>query len=413
VGTEGLASTAINFATLSVNNIISIVNVSATAPYVAGDLLVLTSQVSTANFFEVYVQNFNTSTSTITGLITFVQGVGEYTTWELTENNADPMGTVMLSATAPNLTFTNYLPTGGVDFRLTTLTNTGLSTGTAMKLNRYGKFGVGLDTDIVDVALGAKANVFGVDTSTVTDTSQYKGLALLENTNVEGNGLYIKTASGFRNRYPLYIETGASTANTFIFTSDGFLGVGVPASQMSARLTVGGNAVIRGGYLTLGTQLPDDQSEIILSDDARIVSTTDSLRLRTMAPASSITLQTGASSVLFNSSSISARHLDVISRNTAKAWIHITSPSNPSLVETRNHYNIQAISRIRPGVYSIRMITPINNNKYAVVATADATNGSLTAMVNVSSEFIFVVVIRNSAGSERDPGAFSAVVYGV
>lgn len=418
VMTEGIASTAINFSTLSVNNVISIANVSVASPYVAGDLLVVTSQLSTANFFEVYVQNYDTGTNTITGLLTFVQGVGEYTSWELTENNSDPMGTVMLSTTAPNLTFTNYLPTGGVDFKLTTLTNSGLSTGTVMKLNRYGKFGVGLDTDIVDVAFGAKGNVFGVDTATISDSSQYKGLSILENTNAEGNGLYIKTASGFRNRYPLYIQTGASTANTFIFTSDGFLGVGVPASQMNARLTVGGNAVIRGGYMTLGSQQPDDTSEIIMSNDARIVATTNSLRIRSLSSSisasSSITLQTDPSStVVINSETISARHLSMVSKNTAKAWLHITNPSNPAITEARIHYNIEAISRIRPGVYSVRMTTPIEHSKYAVVATSDATNGNLNTMVNISSDYIFVVVVRNSAGSERDPGAFSVVVYGV
>jgi hypothetical protein len=55
----------------------------------------------------------------------------------------------------------------------------------------------------------------------------------------------------------------------------------------------------------------------------------------------------------------------------------------------------------------------MGSTKYAVVATANANNGNLNVMVNVSSNFIFVVVVRDSNNSERDPGSLSCVVYGV
>lgn len=310
-----------------------------------------------------------------------------------------PMATVAISDTAQDLTFTNNQTAGGIDFKLTTLFNSGLSTGTAMKLSRYGRLGVGVDIDNVSVAFGVSANLISGN------------LAYLENTNIEGNGLYIKTASTDRHRYPLYIVAGS--ANTMVLTSDGYLGLGVNPSDMVRELTVAGNTAVNGGILDLGNSAVAPSYLTMSGNKATVAYSGTNLAIRTNESASSITLAANNSFITLNDANqtISTNNLQINSRNTAKAWLHI--PAFSGTLSVDSSFNIQAISRIRAGVYSVRMTTPISTNKYAVVASTDSTNGNLNAMVNISSDYIFVIVIRDNFNTEKDPGALSCVVYGV
>lgn len=312
-----------------------------------------------------------------------------------------PMSTITVSDSAQDLAFTNYQTAGGIDFQLTTLTGGGLSTGSAMKLSRYGRLGVGVDIDNISVAFGVSANLISGN------------LALLENTNIEGNGLYIKTATGaIRNRYPLYVESGAG--NVMVLTSDAYLGLGVNPDDMLRQFTISDNAAFNGGYIDLGNSAVAPSMLAMSGGKATIGYSGTNLTIRTIDTPSSITLRAGDSNVIINDTNktLTATGLQISSTNTAKAWLHIANASGAT-VEVNSSFNIQAISRIRAGVYSIRMISPIAYNKYAVIATTDAVNGNLNAMVNISSDYIFVVVVRDTYGSEKDPGAFSVVVYGM
>lgn len=318
-----------------------------------------------------------------------------------------PLATVAISDTAQDLTFTNFKTAGGIDFKLTTLLNSGLSTGTAMKLNRYGRLGVGVDIDNVSVAFGVSANLISGN------------LALLENTNPEGNGLFIKMASNsFGNRFPLRVQAG--TDNTLLLTQPGYLGLGVPDSQMFKQFTISGSASFHGGVLDLGNTAAN--ASVINMSDEKASLTYDGagkLTMRTVDNNSTITLRAGNCSMEMNDSTktITVNSLDgsispqINARNTAKAWLYIPGPSGVITIVESHYFNIQAISRIRAGVYSVRMKTPMSSNRYTAIASTDASNGNLNAMVNISSSYIFVIVVRDSFGIERDPGAVSCVVY--
>jgi hypothetical protein len=182
---------------------------------------------------------------------------------------------------------------------------------------------------------------------------------------------------------------------------------------MSRQLTISGNAAINGGYLDLGNSSVSDSSIVMSRNKAVIGYSGSNLLIRSVDTSSSITLRAGESDVIVNDTSktISATGMQINSTNTAKAWLHVANASG-AVLNVNYAFNIEAISRIRAGVYSIRMTAIVSNDKYAVVATTDARNGSLTAMVNISSSYVFVVVIRDRFGSEKDPGAFSVVVYG-
>jgi hypothetical protein len=280
-----------------------------------------------------------------------------------------------------------------------------------MKLSRYGRLGVGVDVDNVSVAFGVSANLISGN------------LAYLENTNSEGNGLYIKTNSIFRNRYPLFIES--AVGNIFTLTSDGFLGVGIEPSANN-MLTVGGNAQMTGGYLTMGNS-STIASGITLNQGAQGGSTIMcnnnnlAISLSTASTVANPTISLWAgndsvySSVVINGGlgTITTNNLKIIANNTAKAWLHGAVSGGTVAVDNARSYNIQQVSRVRPGVYSIRLVTPMSNSTYVVAATVNSSNGNLNTMVNISSELVFVVVVRDNNNAERDPGVFYCVVYGI
>jgi hypothetical protein len=350
------------------------------------------NSLSVANFTGIETLTVGTE---VNSLIRLGNGINPATSVPL------PMATLTISDTAQDLTFTNYQTAGGIDFQITTLTNTGLSTSSGMKLNRYGRFGLGVDIDNLSTAFGVRANL-------ISGT-----LAYLENTNNEGNGMLIKTASNtFRNRFPLQVQAGG--ANTLTLCSDGFLGLGVNPGDIVREFTMNGNAYMKGGVLDLGSSVTSSSFINMSQGKATVSYSGTELRLKAVDTNSTLTLQAGSSIMTIDDTNqtISTTNLRLNARNTSKAWFYLPTPSAPS-GDSTTYFNIQAISRIRAGVYSVRMTTPMSSSKYAVVATANANNGNLNVMVNVSSSYIFVVVVRDFNNSEKDPGSLSCVVYGI
>lgn len=320
-----------------------------------------------------------------------------------------PLPMATLTATkGGDVALTNLEFNGGVDFRVTTLENTGARTNTAMKLTNTGRLLVGLGEEVGNISAGL-----------VVQSNIISGvLAHMENVNEEGNGLFIKTASDvFRNRFPLRVQAGL--ANICMLSSDGFLSLGVDNhADVRERLTVNGNARIMGGFLDLGVNggtrsLIDMSNRKVLIDSDRerlTISLSAGLAINSQLRlfAGNATMNADVR-LIPSTKTIQTNNMNILATNTAKAWIRFETRVGAGL--PTSSYNIRSVTRVRAGVYSVRLIRPMSQRGYTINVNTDS-RFNLIATVSNSSEFAFVVTIRTTSGAEKDGTFVHCVVYG-